>query len=604
MRLVRALANRRIDSQAVAAFRLAHAAAGLFYVVGALQLVDVAWPAHQTLFTVLYLVWAAVLALLFAGFKARAMAIASFVLTLVCNSNPFAGAVGELMWRIAAFLLMFMRSGDAISIDELRARLRGVAPSRYQPRWPADLAVLSLGLSLFLSGLPKVFDPMWSTGNGFYLAILLPWTHKAWADVVSGSRLVTLAGNYLGILTESLFVFLVFVPGVRWLAIAAFAGLMGGFGVLMSFYFIGAAGISFLPLMLPRADGRWPWSSRTAPLDLLYDGDCGFCDRSVRALRAMDVAGRLRPRTIQDNLPLLRSHGVTGTAVLDQMHIVDRQRIYHGFYAFRRFAWTTPYLVALAPLLYVPGVPAIGERVYRAIAERRHALGCPIGPRAAIGEVREEAPRAPGIIASLFAAGHLAYILMFGIAATIAVTGDQRPLEGLTSFRPFRVYNRYTNDIRPLPLFCEVHLFGVFVYRLEGITPAGDTVELMPIFNERGGPGPCCVMGPRYLEGLMFHVTDDALRMGANPAYRPDAEHLGNYRVVADKAVRDAAVPLREVRMLIKLLDPPKRFEGRVAPWDQQRWIPWLRYRTDQGRVIGEPEWLDVPPRPSYTVRG
>jgi hypothetical protein len=56
--------------------------------------------------------------------------------------------------------------------------------------------------------------------------------------------------------------------------------------------------------------------------------------------------------------------------------------------------------------------------------------------------------------------------------------------------------------------------------------------------------------------------------------------------------------------MLIKLLDPPRRFEGRVAPWDQQPWVPWLRYGVRDGTVAGEPEFLGTPPRPSYTVRG
>jgi len=120
--------RRRIDSQAVGAFRIACALAGLFYATGAIQLVDVAWPAHQRAFAALYVIWWCVLALLLVGVHSRAMAIASFVLTLVCNSNPMAGAVGELMWRIAAFCLMFMDSGAALSLDEVRARWRGVAP--------------------------------------------------------------------------------------------------------------------------------------------------------------------------------------------------------------------------------------------------------------------------------------------------------------------------------------------------------------------------------------------------------------------------------------------------------------------------------------------
>jgi predicted DCC family thiol-disulfide oxidoreductase YuxK len=597
------LFRRRIDSQAVGAFRIASAAAGLFYVTGAIQLVDVAWPAHQALFTALYAVWLCVLGLLLAGFQSRPMAIANFILTLVCNSNPMAGAVGELMWRIGAFALMFMDSGASLSVDELRARWRGVAPPADQPRWPVDLAVLGLGVALMLAGLPKIIDPMWRKGDGFYLAMLLPWTHHAWADGIAGSRALTLINNYVGIVTESGFVFLVFVPYVRWLGILLFIGLMAGFGVLMSFYFIGAAGIMFLPLMLPDSVGQWPWHPRVTPLEVLYDGACGFCDRSVRVLRTMDVWNRLTPRPIQDATALLAAHGVKEDVALDAIHVVEGDRLFNGFYAVRRFAWTTPYLLPIAPLLYIPGIPAVGERIYASIAKRRYAISCAIGGPKGLPTIVHEPSRPPGILARLVAAGHLAYILVFAMASIGAVFGSGRPLDALGKFRPTRVYNRYTNDIRPLPLFCEVHLFGVFVYRLQGLTSAGTAIPLLPVFNERGGPGPCCVAGPRYLEGLMFHVTDDAIRMAADPAYRPDAEHMANYRALVEHAARSGPPDVTQVRMFIKVLNPPRQFEGRVAPWDAERWVRWLEFDVHDGHVTGDPQWVEMPPRPAYTVR-
>ena len=595
--------RRRIDSQAVGAFRIACGIAGLFYVTGAIQLVDIAWPGHPAFYTALYIVWLLVLASLLLGFQSRAMAIANFALTVVCNSNPMAGAVGELMWRMAAFSLMFMDSGAALSADELRARWRGVAPPADQPRWPADLAVLGLGVALMLAGLPKTIDPMWSAGDGFYVAMLLPWTHHPWADGIAASRPVTLISNYVGIATESGFVLLVFIPYLRWIAIAAFVGLMTGFGILMSFYFIGAAGIAFLPLMLPNARGQWPWRRRGATLEILYDGACGFCDRSVRTLRAMDVWERLAPRPIQTSLSVLETHGVAVDRALDQIHILEGDRLYQGFYAVRRFARATPYLAPISPLLYLPGIPALGERVYAYIATRRHDISCAIGGPKGIPPIARADGRQPGLLAKLFATGHFAYIALFAVASVLAVFGSGRWLDALGGFRPTRVYNRYTNDIRPLPLFCEVHLFGTFVYRLQGETDSGSSVELLPVFDERGGPGACCVAGPRYLEGLMFHVTDDSIRMAENPAYRPEPGHVASYRAVADKAVRESATPVRVVRMLVKVLNPPRKFEGRVAPWDAERWVPWLQFDVRNGHVAGDPQWLETPPRPAYTVR-
>ncbi len=479
MRVLDAFFARRIDSEAIGVFRIAVAAVGLFYAVGAVQLADVAWPRHPALATGAYAVWMAVLILLLAGWQARLMAIASFAFVIVLNGNPMAGAVGELMYRIGAFTLMFMDAGAARSLDARRARRRGDQPPGFQPRWPADIAVLSIGLCTMLAGLPKVMSPVWRAGDGFYLAMLLPWTHHGWMDFVSASRPFTLAGNYLGMAVESGCVLLLFVPYLRWVGIAGFAGLMFGFGVAMSFYFIGLAGLMFLPLMLPSSSGAWPSQHR------------------------------------------------------------------------------------------VPG---------------------------------SEGP-APGMFGRVFAIAHLSYMAVFTAAAVAAVLGRPSALDALAGFRPTRVYNRYANDIRPLPLFCEVHLFGTFVYRLEGVTASGARIELLPVFTDRGTPGPCCVAGPRYLEGLMFHVTDDAIRMSADAAYRPDAGHMAEYRAVVAKAVRSAGEPVREVRMLIKVLNPPRTFKGRVAPWDAEPWLPWMSFGVTGTDVAAQPSWLGQPPRPAYTVR-
>jgi hypothetical protein len=52
-----------------------------------------------------------------------------------------------------------------------------------------------------------------------------------------------------------------------------------------------------------------------------------------------------------------------------------------GFYAYRAISWSLPALWLAAPLLYVPGVPAVGRRVYAAVAARRHGSGCSLPVR-------------------------------------------------------------------------------------------------------------------------------------------------------------------------------------------------------------------------------
>ncbi|MCS7021845.1 MAG: DUF393 domain-containing protein [Gemmataceae bacterium] len=110
---------------------------------------------------------------------------------------------------------------------------------------------------------------------------------------------------------------------------------------------------------------------------VLYDGQCPFCRATVRLLRRLDWFDRLHfqdcrvvaawPPTAQP-LELQR--------LLDEMHLVtpDRQRVYAGYQAFRWLAWRLPLLVPVAPWLYVPGIPWLGQRVYRWVARHRYQL--------------------------------------------------------------------------------------------------------------------------------------------------------------------------------------------------------------------------------------
>jgi len=109
---------------------------------------------------------------------------------------------------------------------------------------------------------------------------------------------------------------------------------------------------------------------------VLYDGDCGFCQQSVRLLKALDWFGALHFRSARDadlpasEVPLDRAK------MLDEMHLLtpDRRTAYAGFSAFRWVAWRLPLTAPVAPLMYLPGVLWVGNRVYRWVARNRFKL--------------------------------------------------------------------------------------------------------------------------------------------------------------------------------------------------------------------------------------
>jgi predicted DCC family thiol-disulfide oxidoreductase YuxK len=117
---------------------------------------------------------------------------------------------------------------------------------------------------------------------------------------------------------------------------------------------------------------------------LVYDGLCLFCIRSLRVVRALDVRHVLEFHDANDCVQVLERFPQLARVDLDAaMYAVDaRERVYAGFYAFRRIAWTTPLLWWLLPILYFPGFHIVGVKAYALIAENRSRMGCRVDPKA------------------------------------------------------------------------------------------------------------------------------------------------------------------------------------------------------------------------------
>ncbi|MER3415441.1 MAG: hypothetical protein C4297_04405 [Gemmataceae bacterium] len=113
---------------------------------------------------------------------------------------------------------------------------------------------------------------------------------------------------------------------------------------------------------------------------VLYDGECPLCIKSVAWLRKLDWLKRLAFVNARDTSRLPQTDPpLDPQRLLEEMHLVtpDLSKVYHGFGAFRWMAWRLPLLWPIAPFLYVPGVPWIGQKVYLAVARNRfHIVPC------------------------------------------------------------------------------------------------------------------------------------------------------------------------------------------------------------------------------------
>lgn len=128
-------------------------------------------------------------------------------------------------------------------------------------------------------------------------------------------------------------------------------------------------------------------------IDIVYDGQCGFCVRALGRLRRMARRDVFRLHDANDREAILARFPMLAGADTDEavFAIAGHGEVFRGFFAFRRMLWASPWLYPLLALFYAPGASLLGPRIYAWVARHRGGLG-----RAAGGCGVPAPPRAPG----------------------------------------------------------------------------------------------------------------------------------------------------------------------------------------------------------------
>ena len=112
-------------------------------------------------------------------------------------------------------------------------------------------------------------------------------------------------------------------------------------------------------------------------LVFLYDADCRFCTSLARWLSKVDVFQRViwTPyQSLEEPPPGLSWEDLGRSAYLMG---ASKGRHWEGFDAFCMLTVRLPLLAPLAPILWFPGVRAVGAPVYRWVARNRYRIfGC------------------------------------------------------------------------------------------------------------------------------------------------------------------------------------------------------------------------------------
>ncbi len=294
---------------------------------------------------------------------------------------------------LAFWILAFSRAGDAWSFDSLIrvARRPGTtAPSpSAEYTWPRQLILAAVSLVFFAAGVAK----LWTSGLEWvlsdHIAILLRRVqyHISDADplVNWGGHLaeMPLAARLLAfatVVTETLYPLALFSRRLRLPLVLGGVGLILGIRFLMGPTFEQFLTINVFWVPWERV-GAWLQArlSHRAGMTVLFDGACGLCQPTVAVLRRLDLRRRVEFLDVHSDWPAIsrRFPDLSREACLTDMHGVEGGgRVHAGFDTYRALARVLPLGWLLRPFLHLPPVAWAGRRIYRQIADSRHAGGC------------------------------------------------------------------------------------------------------------------------------------------------------------------------------------------------------------------------------------
>ncbi len=340
----------------------------------------------RTLMLALAGLWVAAGALT-VGFKTRAAAIAVFLLVAsLCHRNLLLLSSAETLMRVTAFAMMFLPRDLPFSVDWAIRKARGEVawpPKAVVPAVQRIIAVQVAVVYLTTLGI-KLQGHDWIDGTAAYYANrLLAFRNPYFPLPLDDMALVNLA-TYATLISEFCVATLAWFPQTRIAALSLGLVLHLAIAWNMHLWFFSAVMVASYLCFMDGADTQKALAflhARFGPERralAFFDGACGFCVKTRRALGALDAFDAIRWRDFRAPGALDDRPEVDRTACEHalQLSLPGNRRVLAGFGAFRWLAGRIPALWPLVPLLYLPGAGWIGDRVYAWIAARRFALGC------------------------------------------------------------------------------------------------------------------------------------------------------------------------------------------------------------------------------------
>jgi predicted DCC family thiol-disulfide oxidoreductase YuxK len=301
------------------------------------------------------------------------------------HRNPMLSYGVDKILASLLFILCLAPIGRALSLDRLRAvraakqlSLEAIPPPYASPWAGACTRLMQIQMAvLFLaSGLEKVRGDDWWNGDAIWMVFTTnEFYNRIVLDVLASHYWLVNVATYSTVLIELAYPFLIWQQRTRPYLLAAAIFLHLQFAIflaLIHFSFVMIMGhMSFVrPEWLHRL-GAW-WKREMGDMEMIYDGRCGFCVRSMAWFLAFDGLGQIKIRDFRTN-----PSPVVGDAQLEKAlyAVVPDGRVLPGFEAYRYVVLRVPGLWWMVPFFHVPVVSRLfGHPIYNWIAANRSRL--------------------------------------------------------------------------------------------------------------------------------------------------------------------------------------------------------------------------------------
>ncbi len=274
--------------------------------------------------------------------------------------------------------------GRALSLDHVRDVRRAKQRDLHAQLPPARsgwgfactrLIQLQMAVFYFFAGIEKLRGDTWWNGDALWFALTNVEYTNIPLDWLAEHYWLVNVMSYFTLLVELSYPFLIWGRRTRPYYLVAALLLHLGIAVLMGLYlfsFVMAVGhLAFLRHEWLHDWGQ-RWSARIGSMEMIYDGNCGFCKRSVAWLLAFDGLNQISIRNYRNTPSPIVSSELADKALYV---VLPDARALPGFDAYRHVVLRVPGLWWQIPLFYVPLLSRFfGRRIYGWVATHRHKI--------------------------------------------------------------------------------------------------------------------------------------------------------------------------------------------------------------------------------------